>query len=252
MTGTRAGDAPPGTDCEQCPLRRREVFRPFAEDELAFVRDLKAGEVTIGAGHDLLLVGTNSTHLYTLLRGWAFRYILLEDGRRQILNFVLPGDLVGLQASVFDALEHSVQALTDIQLCMFPRSRLWDLYARQPGLGFDVTWLAAHEESLVDETLASVGQRTALERIAFLILHLAQRLDGLGLVRDGRSSFPLTQQHIADATGLSLVHTNKTLRRLVSRGLLELKAGSLLIRDRQGLETLVGQRFGRPRPRPLL
>ncbi len=238
--------------CEQCPLRRRAVFRDFTEPELDFVRTFKAGELNVAAGHDLLLAGNNSAHLYTLLRGWAFRYVLLEDGRRQILNFVLPGDFLGLQTSVFEVMEHSVEALTDVQLCLFPRSRLWNLYAEQPSLGFDVTWLAAHEESLVDENLASVGQRNALERIAFLILHIVQRIDGLGLVKDDTCEFPLTQQHIADAMGLSLVHTNKTLRKLVRDGYAEISGGKLRILKRSALERLAGQRLKPQRPRPLI
>ncbi|HMR32210.1 MAG TPA: Crp/Fnr family transcriptional regulator [Geminicoccaceae bacterium] len=238
--------------CQQCPLRRLEVFRPFSETELAFIAGFKAGELNVAAGHDLLLTGNNSPHVYTLLRGWAFRYVLLEDGRRQILNFVLPGDFLGLQTSVFEVMEHSVQALTDVQLCLFPRARLWDLYREQPGLGFDVTWLAAHEESLVDENLASVGQRSALERMAFLILHIVQRIDGLGLVRNDACEFPLTQQHIADAMGLSLVHTNKTLRRLVRDGYAEIGGGKLRIRKRRALERLAGQAPGPQRLRPLI
>jgi CRP-like cAMP-binding protein len=243
---------PISVPCERCPLRQRKVFREFTEAELNFVSHFKAGELNVAAGHDLLLVGNNSPHLYTLLRGWAFRYILLEDGRRQILNFVLPGDFLGLQTSVFEVMEHSVQALTDVQLCLFPRARLWDLYREQPGLGFDVTWLAAHEESLVDENLASVGQRTAIERVAFLILHLVDRIDGLGLVKDDACEFPLTQQHIADAVGLSLVHTNKTLRRLVRDRYAVIGSGKLRILKRAALEELAGLVPKTPRPRPFI
>jgi CRP-like cAMP-binding protein len=238
--------------CEQCPLRPLGVFRDFTPSELDFVRRFKAGELSVAAGNDVLLTGNNSPHLYTLLRGWAFRYILLEDGQRQILNFVLPGDFLGLQTSMFEVMEHSVQALTDVHLCIFPRSRLWDLYREQPGLGFDVTWLAAHEESLVDENLASVGQRNALQRIAYLVLHIVQRLDGLGLAKGDACDFPLTQQHIADAMGLSLVHTNKTLRKLVRGRYAEIGGGKLRILRREALERLAGQSPGPPRPRPLI
>jgi CRP-like cAMP-binding protein len=243
---------PISVPCERCPLRQRKVFRDFSEAELDFVSHFKAGELTVAAGHDVLLVGNNSPHLYTLLRGWAFRYILLENGRRQILNFALPGDFLGLQTSMFEVMEHSVQALTDVQLCLFPRSRLWDLYREQPGLAFDVTWLAAHEESLVDANLASVGQHSARERIAYLILHIVNRIDGLGLVKDDTCDFPLTQQHIADAMGLSLVHTNKTLRRLVRDRYAEIGGGRLRILKRLALEKLAGVTLKPPRPRPLI
>ncbi len=73
--------------CEKCPLRGKAVFRQFSETELEFVKEFKAGELSVEAGTTVLLEGTNSAHLYTVLSGWAFRYKMLPDGRRQILNF---------------------------------------------------------------------------------------------------------------------------------------------------------------------
>jgi CRP/FNR family transcriptional regulator len=244
----RPGQVP----CERCPLRKLPAFRAFSEEELAFVSGFKAGELSVSAGHDVLLAGHNNAQVFTLLRGWAFRYILLPDGGRQILNFVLPGDFLGLQTSVFDVMEHSVAALTDVQLCVFPRSQLWTLYRDQPGLAFDVTWLAAHEESLVDGNLASVGRRNAMGRIAFLFLHICRRLEGLGQVTEDGCEFPLNQQHIADATGLSLVHTNKTMRKLVRGKLVELSGGRLRLLRRDAVEKLAGDDPREPRPRPFI
>src|SRR6266699_3195451 len=105
--------------CENCPLRGKPLFRQFSEKELEFVKELKAGELTIEAGATVLLEGTTSAHLYTVLSGWAFRYKMLPDGRRQILNFALPGDLVGVQGSMFDKMEHSVEALNDLTCASF-------------------------------------------------------------------------------------------------------------------------------------
>jgi CRP/FNR family transcriptional regulator len=82
--------------CQLCPLRKLKIFRPFTPDELAFVSTFKTGEVTVKAGASLFLEGTNSAHLYTVLSGIAFRYKLLPDGRRQILNYCMPGDFLGL------------------------------------------------------------------------------------------------------------------------------------------------------------
>ncbi len=120
---------------------------------------------------------------------------------------------------MFDAAHHGIEALTDVQLCVLPRRDVWALFGAMPGLAFDVTWLGAREESIVDENLASVGRRTAAERVAALIVALYKRAKLLGLVEDDDSfDFPLTQQHIADALGLSLVHTNKTLAKLRRHG----------------------------------
>src|SRR5213594_3642098 len=157
---------------EKCPLRVKPVFRQFTPEELKFVSDFKSGELNAEAGTSLLLQGTNSAHLYTVLSGWAFRYKMLPDGRRQVLNFALPGDFIGLQGSVMDVMQHSVEALTDVVLCIFPREKLWSLFTGQPSLAFDLTWLAALEEQTIDEHLLSLGRRTALERTAYLLLHL--------------------------------------------------------------------------------
>ena len=175
--------------------------------------------------------GQGSAELYTLYAGWAFRFKDLPDGRRQILNFLLPGDLLGLQAAMFDAAQHGIEALTDVELCLLPRHKIWNLFGQMPELAFDVTWLGAREESHVDENLLSAGRRSAAGRIAALIVHLYKRADALALVAGNTFAFPLNQQHIADALGLSLVHTNKTLARLRRMGMFTLANGSLTLTD---------------------
>lgn len=238
--------------CVDCPLRKHPAFRQFTTEELAFVERFKAGELRVAAGTDILLAEHNSAHLFTLLRGWAFRYSLLPDGRRQILNFLLPGDFIGLQAGLFDTMQHSVATLTDVTLCVFQRSELWTLYREQPSLGYDVTWLAANEEALVDANLVAVGQRTALARIAYLILQFHVRLQGVGMTQRGRFAFPLTQQHVADALGLSLVHTNKTLRHLVRLGAVKVGGGMVTIEQLDRLREIAGMEDAQPHPRPIL
>jgi CRP-like cAMP-binding protein len=202
--------------CEKCPLRGKATLRDFTPEELAFVTNFKSGELNVETGTSILLQGTNSAHLYTLLSGWAFRYKMLPDGRRQILNYVLPGDLVGLQGSLADEMQHSVEALTDMILCVFPREKLWGLYTSHPALAFDVTWLAAREEQILDDHLTNVGRRTSLERTAYLLLHMFLRAEEIGLTKGDTVQFPFTQQHVADTLGMSLVHTNKTLKRLTA------------------------------------
>jgi CRP/FNR family transcriptional regulator, anaerobic regulatory protein len=201
--------------CEECPFRSfHNVFRDFTREELDFVSRFKAGELRVESGTTFLAQGKTSEHLFTVLGGWAFRYKMLPDGRRQILNYAMPGDFVGLQASVLNKMEHSVEALTDMVLCVFPREKLWELHREHPTLAFDLTWLAAREEQILDENLLSVGRRSALERIAYLLLHLFKRAEQLGLGQGNAFQFPLTQQHVADTLGMSLVHANKTFQRL--------------------------------------
>lgn len=244
--------ATPNVDCKSCPLRRLPAFRAFTDDELDFMVQFKRGEMKIAAGADILTANASSTHMFTLYSGWAFRYLLLPDGTRQIFNFLLPGDFIGLQSSVFDAMEHSVAALTEVSLCVFQRSELWTLYRQFPSLGFDVTWLTAHEEHLVDDNLATVGQRDARSRIAYLMLQLYRRQEHLELAKKYVCPWPLTQQHIADATGLSLVHTNRTMRWLMRQGLIEIDGERLSLHKPEQLMRMAMVDEDRLRLRPIL
>lgn len=238
--------------CTECPLRKIEIFRPFEKEELAFILRFKTGELSVDRGATLLVEGSHSAHLYTVLSGWGFRYKLLGDGRRQILNYVMPGDLVGLQGSLMEEMRHSVESLSPMLLCVFERDQLQTLYRNYPGLAYDITWIAAREERMLDENLLSIGRRTALERAAYLIALLCERAASVGPNGRGPTTLPITQQHVADTLGLSLVHTNKTMRKLAARKLVEWRDGGCQVLDLQGLHAVARwDGFGEAR-RPLL
>jgi CRP-like cAMP-binding protein len=240
------------TPCDLCPHRSRKRLREFSADELHFIKTFKIDELHLQPGTTFLQQGTASDHLFTVLRGWAIRYTMLEDGRRQILNYALPADLIGLQGSVLGQMEHSVEALTEVTLCVFSRRKLWELYSRFPSLGFDVTWLAAREEQLLDSGLLNIGRRTALERTAYLLLQLFVRAEEAGLTQNGSIQFPFTQQHLADTLGMSLVHTNKTLKRLFATGAVRWKDRVFTIVDRDILIETAGENVVLHPARPFL
>ncbi len=227
-------------------------FRAFTEEELRFVSTFKRGEMVAEPGATVLSEGANSAQLFTLLGGWAFRFKMLEDGRRQILNYCLPGDLIGLQGSVLGAMDHSVEALSPLILCVFQRDQLGELFKGHPGLGFDVTWIASREERMLDENLLSLGRRTALERAAYLVAFLHQRAAAVGLVENKALLIPITQQHVADTLGLSIVHTNKTLRKLAERGLIRWHDRACEVLDPKGLMEVAGWSGLGERRRPLI
>ena len=242
--------------CQACPLRALPLFTDHAPAEVALIESLKREQILVQAERSIIHEGQTNAPLYTLLSGWAFRFKTLSDGRRQILNFLLPGDFIGVQQKMGDASAHGVQALSDVVLCVFQRDALWELHRSAPTLGFSVTWLTAHEESVVDDTLLSVGRRSAEERIATLLVVLYKHAAALTPDADVQTlgvPFPLTQQHIADGLGLSLVHTNKTLRKLERRGLHRIEDGRLHLLDLHAL-TRIADLYGdgRPAPRPLI
>lgn len=235
---TTSVDNPRKTECAKCPLRKLDRFRDFDARELDFVSKFKRGELTAEAGSTILVEGTNSPHLYTIRGGWGFRYKMLPDGRRQVLNYVMPGDFIGLQGSILEEMQHTVEALSNMELCVFERERFADLYQNTPSLAYDLTWIAAREEQILDEHLLSVGRRTALERSAYLIAYLYERASQLALFDDISVITPLTQQHIADSLGLSLVHTNKTLKKLSDRKLIRWVDNGCQVMDVDALKNI--------------
>jgi CRP-like cAMP-binding protein len=238
--------------CHECALRACGLFKPITPNELGAINDIKRDHLALKAGTEIIRAGDECPEIYTLYSGWAFRFKTLPDGRRQILNFLLPGDLVGLQAAMFDAAQYGVEALTDVELCLLPRRKVWALFDEMPGLAFDVAWLGSREEGYVDDNLTSTGRRTAAERIAALIVSLYKRTKALGLVENDTFEFPLTQQHIADALGMSLVHTNKTLARLRRIGMYSRANGTLTLTNPRVLQR-IAQHFDEEIPlRPLI
>lgn len=205
------------TDCKDCPLQALHTFREFSDDELAFVSTFKRGETVADTGMTIIEQGTSTPFLYTVMTGWGFRSRMLEDGRRQVLNYVMPGDFIGLQSTLMDDMQHSVESLSPMELCIFERSQFHTLLGASADLAFDITWIAAQEERMLDEHITSLGQRSALERTAYLIAYLHARAQQTQLFPEPARHLPLTQQLLADTLGLSLVHTNRTVKKLNER-----------------------------------
>jgi CRP-like cAMP-binding protein len=239
-------------------LRKTDAFTPVEREALAFIEAFRSSTAAVSAGGTVIYEQRPNGKLFTLYSGWAFRYKTLSDGRRQILNFLLPGDFIGLQQEFADGAMHGIEAVTDARLCVFARDGLWDLFRNYPGLGYDITWLSAREEGFVDDNLLTAGRRNATERVAMLLMHLYRRLERLGLAQeeaDGRGGwveFPINQQHIADTLGLSLVHTNKTMRKLQRLGLHEIQDGRLRLLNTKALERIADYYDRPPRKVPLL
>jgi CRP/FNR family transcriptional regulator len=161
--------------------------------------------------------------------GWAFTFIMLFDGRRQILSFLLPGDIVATTALVRDRLSLSIQALTDLRYCRFSKSELRSLMARESKVFDEYASICVAEKEETDQLVTDLGRRTADERIARLVLALMARLGARGMVQDQSFAFPLRQRHIADATGLTPVHVSRVIGSFRNAGLIEITGRCLKI-----------------------
>ena len=241
-----------GTDCANCPLRIMPLFIAFTPDELAFMRQFKMREEVFRRNEVILYEGARSPMLYTILSGMGTRSVLLEDGRRQVINFVFPGDFIGLQSSLMGEMKHTVTATSDVTLCVFDRAKLWDMFRNHASRAYDLTWIAAVEEHFLGETIATLGQRDASERLAWAFLRIWRRLSAVGLLQDGSVPLPFRQQDIADALGLSLVHTNKTVARIRSLGLATWQNGRLSIPSTAHLAAAAGETDHYEEKRPIL
>ena len=236
------------TKCRDCPLRRLDIFATMSDVEIRYMEKFKVGELTIEPKTQILMEGSNSPQLFTALRGMGLRYKLLPNGRRQVLNMVFPGDFIGLQAGMLGEMKHSVEATTRMTLCVFDRNELWNFFRNHPDRAYDITWLAAIEEHFLGAALATLGQRDARQRIAWSLVRVFLKGQSLGMIDNGHMPFPFRQQDLADALGLSLVHTNKTLARLRERQIANWVDGTLSIND---LESLADMAMLEIEPEPI-
>ena len=218
--------------CINCPLCECPGLRPLQPEQLEYMDGFKDGEVALGRGEFLIEEGERHSRLYTVLSGVMIKSRSLDDGRRQIVNFIFPGDLVGLQGAFDEPSSHTIEALLEARLCRFSRGDFAELIRRHPRLGYDLTWLAAKEERALEEHIVSLGQRSAKERLTYLAVWLLDRALATGIANEGNQlRLPITQTQIADMLGLSLVHTNRTIKQLENDGLVEWKPRELCVPD---------------------
>jgi len=173
-----------------------------------------------------------------MLKGFSFRQKLLRDGSRQIISFHIPGEFVDLQNSLLGVADHSVQSLNVCEVALVPSSALLQIADVSPGLRMAMWIDTLIDASIFREWVVNVGRRDSRTRIAHLLCELALRLQRTGPDRDGMIDFPITQEQLADATGLTSVHTNRTLQSLRKDGLIQLTARSLTVLDWDGLRAV--------------
>lgn len=183
------------------------------------------------AGEDLACEGDRIDCVWIILSGWLCRYKMLEDGRRQIVNLILPGDTCGAHTYLLSSMDHSIATLTSVTYAEIPRAVFEKLIASDRSLA-EAFWCETVANSAMQrEWTVNVGRRTALERVAHMLCEVFERLHVVGMIEDNTCTFPVTQMDMADATGLSIVHVNRTLQELRNSGLIKLRDRFLTIPD---------------------
>jgi CRP-like cAMP-binding protein len=214
-------------------LRRR--FEISAEEErvmresVSEVRRIAAGQVVIRAGEEL-----NATLL--LLDGWLAGSKDLAGGERQVTQLHVPGDFADLHSFTLKRLDHDVASVSESRVAVVPHERLEAIADRHPALARTLWFSTSIDGAIQRELALSLGQRSAIARMAHLFCELHVRLGIVGRASNEGYDFPLTQRELSECLGLTVVHANRTLQELRRRGLIELESRRLTIRDRRGLE----------------
>jgi CRP-like cAMP-binding protein len=194
--------------------------------------------MSLAANRDLIVAGERHAEVYIVHDGWLLRSRLLHDGRRQIVDFVLPGDIVGLEACLFGRSLYAVTTITPVSLSVMSLDQVEHASARSPEFAKALLWSAVCRAAILGEHLVDAARRTAYERVGHLLLELFVRLRRAGRA-DGMSfDLPLTQRHIGDALGLTTVHVNRTLRALRKDGLISVADRRVTIIDLAALSRL--------------
>jgi CRP-like cAMP-binding protein len=189
---------------------------------------------------DIIVAGEHCETLFINHTGWLFRYKILHNGNRQILDFILPGQVFGLQACLFETSLYSIATITDVSLSMIPLDMIERMAERRPHLVKALFRSATCEAAILGEHLIDASRRSARERIGHLLLELFLRLKAAGLVEGMSFQMPLTQELISDAVGLTTVHVNRTLRSLRDARLIAIEGSNVTILDFEALSRLCG------------
>ena len=223
----------------ELPIARKlGAFVALSEPELAVLEVFHQRRRSFEPGVDLVRQGQLGQLAYILADGWVCSYKLLPSGTRQIVDFQVPGDFLGLRSVLFRTSDHNAEAMTKVEVSEVSPTDLIDAFAKTPRLATAVLWAASRDEAMVVEHLVDIGRRNALERAAHFLLELGARLKLVGLGTNEGYACPLNQYQLADALGLSAVHINRIMRQLREEGLITFRSGQVIFDDFEGLVKL--------------
>jgi CRP-like cAMP-binding protein len=221
-------------------VRKLGALVALTDVELRVLDALHKRRRTFATGRDLVHQGRADQATYILVSGWAVAYKILEDGQRQIIDFLIPGDFIGLRGMVSHLSDHSVEPVTDIEVTEVLVADFMTALADTPRLAIAVFWATSRDEAMVVEHLINIGRRDAAVRVAHFLLELGARLALVGLGSKAGYACPLTQYLLADALGLSSVHVNRVLRQLRDKGMVTFRDGFVTFDDYGRLTEFAG------------
>lgn len=210
-------------------IRKLKSIAPLLDTDRRAIESLPVRIHNLDARQDIVRDGDKPSHCCLIIDGWACRYKLLSQGKRQILSFHIPGDIPDLQSLHVPTMDHSLGTLTKATVAFIPHDSLRELTVRHPGIAA-IFW----RDTLIDagifrEWLVSMGRRSAFEHVAHLFCELYLKLQAVGLAGNYRCPLPVTQADLADALGLTTVHVNRVIQEMRGKTLLTLRNRTLAI-----------------------
>ena len=216
-------------------MRKLSLHAPLDQDDRTALLALPHSVRNLEPGQYVVREGDKPTHSCLVLSGYAIRHKIAGDGGRQIVNIHLSGDMVDLQNSLLAIADHNVQALSKMSAAFVPREAIVEIAFSRPAVGKALWIETLIEGSISREWVMNVGRRDAQTRLAHLLCEFAYRLDAVGIGPACNYELPMTQEQIADSTGLTPVHVNRTLQVLDAAGLTKRSKRSVIITDLQKL-----------------
>ena len=211
----------------------------LTEIERNAVRSLPFVHRFLGRQSVIMREGEQLNKLLVVCKGWAMRQVTLADGRRQILDFALPGDVVGLHVDSNQIATCDVVALTGVEIAEIDFTEIARRTHSNPAIGVGMNIFFLREMTMLSDQVLRLGRMTAYERVCHLLLEIYFRQSEAGQVDyDGAVDFPVTQTIMADSLGLSVVHVNRQIMELRRKGLVSLNRRSLVVHDQAALQEI--------------
>lgn len=210
-------------------LRKLESIATLSDEDRQVIESLPARIRTLRSGQDVMREGDTPSQCCLIVDGWICRYKMLDEGRRQIFSFHIPGDMPDVQSLHLQTMDHSLSTVTDATVAFIPHENIRDLMLRFPRLGALLWRDTLIDAAIFREWMAGIGRKSAFGRIGHLFCEMYAKLEAVGLASDHRFSLPVTQGGLADALGLTTVHVNRTLQEMRRQGLITLRDNTLVV-----------------------
>lgn len=219
-------------------VRKLEQFTPLSDLEKQIAMRAFVRTRHVSARQDIVVDGSLPTDINLLSEGFACRYKLLSDGRRQIMAVLLPGDICDLRALLLCRMDHGVAALGPCQIAVIPHQKLLEIIEKHPRIGMALWADTMFDAAIYRAWMTNIGRLSAHARIAHLLCELFMRLHVVGLPKGASFELPMTQTDIGDAMGLSTVHVNRTLQQLRAKRLISLRSHVVVVHDWSRLQAV--------------